>query len=102
MVTFGTWAASMSDMAMPMVWQGVNPEDPQQAAVSLPSAPSTSKLPPATRAGQQMAALSEHVAPVEQSASLVQLALQALAPQMNGAQAVVPGAGQLPWLSHTL
>jgi len=40
--------------------------------------------------------------PGAHSVLLVQVVLQAVAPQANGAQSVVPGAGQLPMPSQML
>src|ERR1700722_326518 len=75
---------------------------PQQAAESLPFALSTFIVPPVWMVGQQIAAPVSHESPVAHCALPVQLVRQEVAPQMKGVQLVVPGAGQLPFPSHTL
>jgi hypothetical protein len=91
-------------MALPIVAQGLAEPIPQQAVESSPLTESTARTAPGVdRSPQQLPPATSQKSPVAQLLSSLQVARQAVAPQMNGVQSVVPGAPlQLPFPSHRL
>jgi hypothetical protein len=76
--------------APPQAWSQQTPSE------QVPEAHWLAAAQAAARATLGRQAPAWHQSPAAQSASAAQLVLQAVAPQANGAQALVEGAGQLP------
>jgi hypothetical protein len=86
----------MSAIACPTVAQAPFDPMPQQAVASFPVAPSTVMVSPLASAAQHVAAPRSQKPPLMQLVASLQLLMQAVAPQMNGVQSVVPCGWQAP------